>query len=386
MVPTAKRKKSSAQQVFDFWKGRLRWREPRLPRCEPLNTLTSSAGPIGALADDAAKWIIDQISLRYATVATPFGAHGRFQTRHDLLTHVEFLAAAVDVQAPACFTDYVVWLAGVLRARGVPVQTLIESLELLRQFLEERLPPAPLTAAQACLDGALAALAGDWQALTPLYQTRMPEPHAAVEAFARCLIAGDSAAARAIVNASTGTGKGAASYVQIATHLFQPSLYAIGRMWERDEISIAQEHLASAVAQTLLVELFLKGPFQPSQGRMALLAAVEHNHHVIGLRMLADAYELAGLSVQYLGANTPTGALLAQVDHSRPDLVGLSVSLVQQLPTLRHCIAALHGEFGGRCPVILVGGLPTNRFADVWRHLGADAWSPDVKAAVEMTL
>lgn len=355
-----------------------------MPSRDPLNTSTPHLSPIEALADDAAKWITDQISLRYARVLTPFGAHGRFQTRQDLRTHVEFLAAAVDVQAPGYFTDYVVWLAGVLKARGVPVQTLTESLQLLRQFLAEQLPPALLTVAQQCLDAGVAVLAGDWQRLAPFYQTRMPEPHPAVEAFTRCLLAGDTAAARVILDASTGVGGSASGYVQIAAHLFQPSLYAVGQKWERNEISIAQEHLASAIAQTLLVELYLKGPFQPPQGRMVLLAGVEHNHHVIGLRMLADAYELAGLSVQYLGADTPTEALLAQVDHSRPDLVGLSVSLVQQLPTLRRCIAALHTEFAGRCPVILVGGIPTNRFAGVWRHLGADAWSPDVEAAVAL--
>lgn len=342
-------------------------------------------GPIETLADDAAAWILDQISLRHAGVVIPFGAHGRFQSRQDLRMHVEFLSAAVDVEAPVYFTDYVVWLAGVLKARGVPVQMLIESLTLLRQFLAERLAPERRIAALACLDAGLTALAGDWQALVPFYQARLPEPHPAVGAFARCLLAGDSAAARAILDASTDVGGNPRRYVHIATHLFQPSLYAIGQTWERNEISVAQEHLASAVAQTLLVELFLKGPFQPPTGRMVLLAGVQHNHHVIGLRMLADAYELAGYAVQYLGANTPTEALLAQVDHAHPDLVALSVSMVQQFPTLRHCIATLRAELGGRCPVILVGGLPTNRFEGVWRYLGADAWSPDAEAAVAMT-
>jgi methanogenic corrinoid protein MtbC1 len=195
------------------------------------------------------------------------------------------------------------------------------------------------------------------------------------------LIEGDAATARAIIEDIAGNGPG---YTQIATHLLQPALYAIGGQWERNEITIAQEHLAAAIAQTLLVELFLEGPFEPSRGSKVLLAGVEHNQHVIGLRMVADAFELSGWSVQYLGANTPTEALLAQIDKTSPDRVGLSVSLVQQLPTLRHCIAALRSEFRERCPVILVGGIPTNQFDDIWRRLGADAWSPDAESAVEL--
>jgi MerR family transcriptional regulator, light-induced transcriptional regulator len=195
------------------------------------------------------------------------------------------------------------------------------------------------------------------------------------------LIEGDAATARAIIEDIASEGPG---YIQIATHLLQPALYAVGGKWERNEISVAQEHLAAALAQTLLVELYLEGPFQHPHGGTILLAGVEHNRHVIGLRIVADAFELSGWSVQYLGADTPTGALLTQVDRTSPDRVGLSVSLVQQLPTLRHTIAALHSEFGAQCPVILVGGIPTNQFEDIWRHLGADAWSPDAESAVAL--
>jgi MerR family transcriptional regulator, light-induced transcriptional regulator len=369
-----------------------------------LNGWTPILNPIEALADEAADWITEQIYIRYAEVLSPFGARGRFQTRQDLRYHVEFLGAAVEVRAPGYFTDYVLWLAGVLKARGVPVQTLAESLQLLRKFLEGRLQPELLVAAQESLDAGLAALAADWEASAPRYQARMPEPDAAVGAFTRCLLDGDSAAARAIVLGSSGSSgisgsTGAANavpgdvqpgyvqpgYVQIATHLFQPALYAIGQKWERNEITVAQEHLATAIAQTLLVELFLKGPFQPPGGQTVLLAGIEHNHHVMGLRMLADVYELAGWSVQYLGANTPTQALLAQVDKAGPDLVGLSASLVQQLPALRHCVSALKSEFRGRCPVIMVGGIPTNQFEGVWWHLGADAWAPDAETAIALS-
>lgn len=263
----------------------------------------------------------------------------------------------------------------------MPVQTLAESLRLLKAFFQGRLEPDLLKAAVGFLDAGLAVLAEGGQGGEPFYQARMPEPHAAACTFANALIEGDADTARAIIE---DIAAGSPGYVQIATHLFQPALYAIGGKWERNEITVAQEHLAAAIAQTLLVELYLEGPFKASRGGKVLLAGVEHNQHVLGLRMVADAFELSGWSVQYLGANTPIAALLAQVDRTSPDRVGLSVSLVQQLPTLRHCIAALRSEFHGRCPAILVGGIPTNQFDDIWRRLGADAWSPDAESAVEL--
>jgi hypothetical protein len=128
-----------------------------VPRREMPNGWTP--GPIEALADEAADWVTERIYARYTHVLTPFGNLGRFQTRQDLRYHVKFLGTAVEVSAPVYFTDYVLWLAGMLRARGVPVQTLAESLQLLKTFFEGRLEPALLRSAQDYLDAGLTVLA-----------------------------------------------------------------------------------------------------------------------------------------------------------------------------------------------------------------------------------
>ena len=98
--------------------------------------------------------------------------------------------------------------------------------------------------------------------------------------------------------------------------------------------------------------------------------------------MVADAFELAGWSVQFLGADTPSASLITQVEAGRPDLVGLSVSLVQQLPALKRAVRALRVKFGERCPRVLVGGIPINEIDEMWRTIGADAWSPHAECAV----
>ena len=49
-----------------------------------------------------------------------------------------------------------------------------------------------------------------------------------------------------------------------------------------------------------------------------LLAAVEGEHHVLGLRMTADALAAAGFDVVYLGADVPEDSLLNAVDRHAP--------------------------------------------------------------------
>jgi methanogenic corrinoid protein MtbC1 len=98
--------------------------------------------------------------------------------------------------------------------------------------------------------------------------------------------------------------------------------------------------------------------------------------------MVSDAFELAGWSVQYLGANTPTEDLLAQIGTWRPEVVGLSASLVQHLSELKRAVGSIRDRFGAENPRIIVGGIPINQIDGIWRWTGADVWGTDAGKAV----
>ncbi len=332
--------------------------------------------PIDALADEAAEWVNDQIWARYSDPRAAFGTWERHHSPQDVRYHVEFLVAALETSAPECFVDYVRWLSTVLRSRGVPVEMLSESLSLILKFWESRLDVALASRTKAIIDAGMRAVSGETGASKQLYQYRMPEPMPQVEALTQCMLRGDARAARSLMLQRVHKN---VDYLRIATHLFQPALYRIGELWERNEITVAGEHLATAIIRTLMVECYMSAKLKKPVRRKALLAGVEQNRHVLGLRMVADAYCLAGWSVQYLGADTPTQALIAQTDVFRPDIVGLSASLVQQLRTMKRAIEGLRSELGSQCPAIIVGGIPTNQIDQVWRWVGADEWNSDAE-------
>ena len=170
-------------------------------------------------------------------------------------------------------------------------------------------------------------------------------------------------------------------YMRIATRLFQPALYAVGRLWQRNEITVAQEHLASAIAQTILTQIFVRDEFAPRKGQKALFACVAGNTHALGLRLVCDGFELDGWSVQFLGANVPAEALIMHVDNWRPQVLCLSAALVPQLLELRRLVGEIRETFGSDRPTIVVGGLATNEMDRIWEWIGADEWFPDAETA-----
>lgn len=343
-----------------------------------------SAGEVSdmveALADDAVRWVGKSLAARYQRRSTLPGAVGRLATPQDLSEYVSFLVAALATPEAQYFLDYERWLAAVTESRGLPVQLLDESRLLLREFFEDRLDPAALKPVMEMLDAGATARAHQNARPRPLYHEHLPKGLADVDPLIRAMLRGDMATARAI-GRSAVTSHG---YLKVATRLFQPALYAIGLRWQRNEITVAQEHLATAIAQNVLAQLYTTAECAPPSNRKALCAAVLDNQHVLGLRMIADAFELAGWSVQYLGANTPTDALVTHVGSWKPEVVCVSASLVQQLTAVKEAVSALRAAFETNCPRIAVGGIPINQIDQIWRWTGADAWSPDAEKVVSL--
>jgi methanogenic corrinoid protein MtbC1 len=96
---------------------------------------------------------VERLAAAYPRLA---GADGRARdaTIDDLGHVVDFLAAALYVDDPTVFTDFVVWTSQVLEARSVPPASLTFGLEVCR----DRMPDYPRT--RALLDAGLRELRG----------------------------------------------------------------------------------------------------------------------------------------------------------------------------------------------------------------------------------
>ena len=87
-----------------------------------------------------------------------YGAYGRARCLEDMSYNLEHLAAAVALSSPRVFVTYVHWVDDLLRARSVPTDELIRSLELMRDHLRTVLPPEAAEATDLCLAAGIEAL------------------------------------------------------------------------------------------------------------------------------------------------------------------------------------------------------------------------------------
>jgi methanogenic corrinoid protein MtbC1 len=330
-------------------------------------------------APQAMAQVGEQIFGRFPNLEQTFGPDARTRCGEDLAFHLEYLAAAVGMGDSAPFIDYLKWVASVLDARNVRLDCLKVSLELLADFFSGNASPGSSEARLILLAGldALDELARVSASII------VPAPTSIRTArLSQALLAGDRKGAWGVVEEAGSS----CHLAELGAKLIQPTLYEIGALWQANRVTVAQEHLATAITQYLLVQAFTLASFSPSNGRKAMFANVETNHHSLGLRIISDVFETSGWEVQFLGANVPTDALVRQVADWRPELVGLSLSLPQHFAHARGVIAALRAELGSATPALLLGGLVVNQFPKAVSRLGADLVVSDALAAEKLAL
>jgi methanogenic corrinoid protein MtbC1 len=189
-------------------------------------------------------------------------------------------------------------------------------------------------------------LAGDRE----LHKRLMAE--ALSERFGLALLEGDVQAAEETVRDAYD-----AELPQAVIHdaVVAPAMHRIGILWERGEIGVAHEHMATQTALRVLA--LLRELFRVARGRAdqrAMLAAVQGEHHVMALDMAGGLLEEAGYDVVMLGPDVPTDALEDIVREHRPEIVALSVTMsaaAANLPGAIEAVTAAHAGAG-----VIVGG------------------------------
>ena len=303
----------------------------------------------------------------------------RAMCKVDFNHHLKFLASAMITATPEIFVEYTMWLKDVLQSRLLSLQHPIDSFALMLQFIKLRLNESDQLIATQVIEAGLDALKkerpnkSNSQYLSEKSKNVSPD-------YTLSLVEGDRKQAENIIRNSTESG---VSLIDVEVGIVQPAMYDIGHLWQQNKITVAQEHLATAISQNALARAFATADFADPVDRSTICACIEGNFHSMGLRMVSDAFELSGWDVDYLGADTPNSSIVSQVDAVRPDVLSLSLSLPHQIIVLKQLLEQLQAEMGSQMPSIVVGGLAFNNHKSLSSRVDVDNWYIDAKAVMD---
>lgn len=308
-----------------------------------------------------------------------YGAIGREKCLQDAIYHLSYLSDALRVSQPSLFADYIAWAKVMLAGRGIPEKDLADNLVVLRQSLAEKLPDDFSQIACQYVDFGIEQLAESKAELPSHISAQEPLSDLAAQYLHALLRGRRDKASRLILDAvETKT----ASIQQIYLHVFQRAQHEIGRLWQINQISVAQEHYCTAATQMIMSQLYPYIFSAERNGHTLVATCVSGDLHEIGVRMVSDFFEMEGWDTFYLGANTPAPSILQTLKERNADLIVLSATMTFHIRFVRELIEKIRAGDETKNVKVLVGGYPFNVAPDLWREIGADGFAKDAPGAV----
>lgn len=299
--------------------------------------------------------------------------------------HAAFMAAVLSIGRYDLLVKTVIWVYRTYHAHGFPYDYFVFELQAWIKALEGFLGTGEASEIRQVYVWMLThhrqfvELAESGEGLQkPEIETEWNQER---DQFLAAILEGDHRRCLQLAETLVNSGE---TMVRFYTEIVQPTMYEIGRLWENGTISVAHEHLASAIIARIMTSISMidtvSGPYKGK----AIIAATPNEYHEIGAWMIADALEHHGWQIRYLGANTPQADLVELVRSYRPEVLALSATMPFNLIKLREVVAAIRSEPELAGVRIMVGGQVLNDFPDLWKTTGADGHATDIHRAVKL--
>lgn len=307
-----------------------------------------------------------------------YGDEGKKKCVLDAAYHLAYLTDAVAAASPTLFADYLAWAKVMLRSRGVPATDLSRNISIMHEVVREKLPAELATLIDEHFDAGLSQLPSavsdppthmaDAGAHTPL-----------ATKFLRLLLNGERHAASRLINDAVDAGM---NVRDVYLFVFQPSQRELGRLWQTNQISVAQEHYCTAATQQIMAQLYPRIFRTERNGKKIVATSIGGELHEIGIRIVADFFEMEGWDTYYLGANSPPSTIVEALQERKADLLAVSATMTFHIRAVEDLIKQVRASMATKSVKILVGGYPFNLEPELWKRIGADSYAAGAAEAV----
>ncbi|MDF2967154.1 MAG: hypothetical protein K0Q93_932 [Nocardioidaceae bacterium] len=158
---------------------------------------------------------------------------------------------------------------------------------------------------------------------------------------------------------------------RIVVDLLAAAQRQVGDRWHVNELTAADEHLASGVAAAALDALTGESSSPAGDGGVTVVTCAEGDWHSLAAQMFGESLRSHGVDVRVLGASTPADVVADFLVRSGSDSLAISCSVPTFFPGAVHLADAAH-----RVGVpVMMGGRAFGTDSRRAQRLGADGWA-----------
>lgn len=290
------------------------------------------------------------------------------------IAHLEESVHAVD---HTLFSAHVAWTTSVLKSRNKNTESFYDSLNYIDKVCKRLLPSEDSSIISDYIFKSI--IIGENTPDTISFVARGNYLHAYAQRYLGFLLIGNRKGAYDLIHELVGNG---IEISDIYEQVFQVSQYEVGRLWEINKLSVAQEHFCTSSTQLIMASLYEK-MFNSNEKKGVILGcSADDELHELGIRMVTDLFEMDGWDTYYMGANMPAESIVAAIKERRAHVLAISATMSLQIGKVRQLIKLIKEDEDLTSVKIIVGGAAFNKVPDLWIRLGADATATNAKEAI----
>ncbi len=298
------------------------------------------------------------------------------KTREDIAYNLDFLSQAVFIEEKKIFSRYFVWLKSVLEGYNLDKEVLEKNIAAMKKVLADKLTKKEFDIVEPYLNSALEEI--NKSNYKESFLDKNKDYFEEAEQYLNSLL---NMKREKAVNQIREMAEAGTSVEDIYLKIFQPVQYEIGRLWQLNKISVAEEHYATSITQLAMSQLYPYIFTADDKECRCITTCIGDELHELGIRMVADLLELNGWDTIHLGSNTPLEEITAITAEKKIDLLAVSATMPIYINDIVELINMVREKRSNKTKIIVGGGL-FNSNSGLWKKIGADAYAVDAADAV----
>ncbi len=321
-----------------------------------------------ALASGAAEDLLEE----FPEIESRHGASAYSMWQGFLSQRVAELATSVEFDEPSLFTHEMNWLYSTLAAREIAPEDVWRSIICLSRTIEREFAEKMWAFVRPMVDHA--ARPENTPSEPGSLQMAQHAEAGLAEAFYKAVLSGDAGAATGLVLDAFRDGTAPEA---LYGRVMLPVQAEIGDLWQRDELGIADEHVATELIRASMTAVWLEATGGKASGPPVVVGSVTGDQHDTGVRAASYLMDIGGLRGICLGCDVPAEEFAVAAARFEAVAAVVSASMSVHLPHVRQTVGTIKRELPGMRvvvggPAFHVGDEVSSRLAE---KMGADAYA-----------
>ena len=202
-----------------------------------------------------------------------------------------------------------------------------------------------------------------------------------MEQYLEPLLAGNRAACRDLIRSEIARS---VSGQTLYADLLWPAMERIDRLFRKDKINTAVEHMATRINRSLADQIQQALKPLPANGKRILIMCADGEPEELGAQMCSDLFEADGWDVYFVGGGVPNDEVLALSGQLRPNILLIFGTQPRGIPEVRQLVDQIREVGCNPTMNIMVSGGVFNRADGLWKEINADIFAPTVGQAIQL--